>query len=97
MLTRALTEAEQWYKENKELKRRSMLPNVGAAGKDIVDVVDSGDDLQALRKTVIELSENNARLQSELNEAKLNEFEANEQAVNLSQVILAINLLSFLE
>lgn len=50
------------------------------------DVVDSGEDLEGLKQSIKELSANNARLQSELNEAKLSEFELNEQNINLTQV-----------
>lgn len=80
---RALSEAEQWYKQNQQLKRLSMA---GGAQAVLADVVDSGEDLEALKKSVKDLSASNAKLQTELNEAKLTEFEATEQVINLTQV-----------
>lgn len=62
------------------------------------DVVDNPDEsynsanghcecgLSDMRKTIHELSDTIARLQAELNSMKLMEFEANEQAANLTQV-----------
>lgn len=55
----------------------------------MVDIGDGDGDqkeLEGLRESVKELSAQNARLQTELNEAKLSEFEATEQVVNLTQV-----------
>lgn len=50
------------------------------------DAIDGDEDLDSLKSSIAELSAENARLQTELSEAKLSEFEANEQLVNLSQV-----------
>lgn len=84
---RALNDATHWYRENQKLRRRTLLLD-----KDTVDEgVDAGEngndhDLENLRESVRQLSDEVARLQSELNAAKLLEFETSEQNVNLSQV-----------
>lgn len=90
---RAMQQATQWYKQNRELKRKSQVlaqkflqvnPE-GIVDIDISDEVDSNsDDTEQLRETVRELSEEVARLQTELNSAKLQEFEAQEQVTLLS-------------
>ncbi|XP_012255511.2 shootin-1 [Athalia rosae] len=90
---KAMQQATQWYKQNRELKRKSQVlaqkflqvnPD-GIIDIDISDEVDSNsDDAEQLRETVRELSEEVARLQTELNFAKLQEFEAQEQVTLLS-------------
>ncbi|XP_012287816.1 shootin-1 isoform X2 [Orussus abietinus] len=90
---KAMQQASQWYKQNRELKRRSQVltqkflqvnPD-GILDIDLADEVDSNpDDIEQLRETVKELSQDIARLQTELNAARLQEFEAQEQAALLS-------------
>lgn len=88
---RALNDATQWYKENKVLKRRTLLLD-----KDTVDEgVDTDEsnldtDLENLRDSVKQLSQEVAQLQTELNAVKLLEFEACEANANLTQVIFNI-------
>ncbi|KAK9737876.1 hypothetical protein QE152_g10383 [Popillia japonica] len=82
----ALNDASHWYRENQKLRRRTLLLD-----KDLVDEgVDAGEngndhDLENLRESVRQLSDEVARLQSDLNAAKLLEFETSEQNVNLTQ------------
>ncbi|XP_043256944.1 shootin-1 [Colletes gigas] len=89
---KAMQQASQWYRQNRELKRRSqiitqkLLEN-SADGLDIEvpDEVDSNfEDLDQLRETVKELSKEIARLQTELHSARLQEFEAQEQVTHLT-------------
>lgn len=49
-----------------------------------------GEELDGLRETVAELSAEVARLQTELNTIKLQEFEATEINVNITQVNIFI-------
>jgi len=90
----------QWYKQNRELKRRStaLLQRVAEAAPDgaflqllaeadQTDATAAGDaveddELDALRNTVKQLSAEVARLQAELNAARLDEFEAQEAAIS---------------
>ncbi|XP_046434545.1 shootin-1 isoform X1 [Neodiprion fabricii] len=92
---RAMQQATQWYKQNRELKRKSQVlaqkflqvnpEGIVDIDIDISDEVDSNsDDTEQLRETVRELSQDVARLQTELNAAKLQEFEAQEQVTLLS-------------
>lgn len=95
---RALSEASGWYRQNQELKRKSTLL-LGASLTDVVDIGDGDTDqneLEGLRDSIKVLSGQNARLQTELNEAKLSEFEATEQVVNLTQVITGRQLSRYL-
>lgn len=94
----AMQRASEWYKQNRELKRRStaILQKVVQAQPDgalldlLADETDAAeaakdeDDLEDLRATVKRLSSEVARLQSELNSARLQEFEAQEAAVTAS-------------
>lgn len=89
VMHQALSEASGWYRQNQELKRKSTLL-LGASLTDVVDIGDGDTDqneLEGLRDSIKELSGQNARLQTELNEAKLSEFEATEQVVNLTQEV----------
>ncbi|KAL1138236.1 hypothetical protein AAG570_009925 [Ranatra chinensis] len=92
-LQQAIQRASKWYRQNRELKRKStalvqkVLQVAPEAMIGIDDVTDSGgvdqDEMENLQKSVRELNKEIARLQSELNAAKLQEFEAQEQAVEL--------------
>ncbi|XP_044743420.1 shootin-1 [Chrysoperla carnea] len=97
---KAIQQSSKWYRENNKLKRKSavlvqrMLQiNPGELIEDeFNDVVDNVDDethaendIDEMRKTITELSDTVARLQAELNSAKLMEFESTEQTVNLTQ------------
>lgn len=90
---RAMQQASQWYRQNRELKRRSQIiaqkflqaNPTGTVELEIPDEVDSNyEDLDQLRETVKELSKEIARLQTELHSARLQEFEAQEQVTHLT-------------
>ncbi|XP_034256392.1 shootin-1 [Thrips palmi] len=94
----AMQRASEWYKQNRELKRRSTaimqkviqvqpdgaLLDLLADETDAAQAAKDEDDLEDLRNTVKRLSGEVARLQSELNAARLQEFEAQEAAVTAS-------------
>ncbi|XP_058797985.1 shootin-1-like isoform X1 [Phymastichus coffea] len=82
-----------WYQQNRELKRRSQVitqrylqANPDALNDfDLQDEVDNhADDIEQLRETVTELSQEVAKLQTELSAARLQEFEAQEQVTHLT-------------
>ncbi|KAL6427409.1 hypothetical protein ACFW04_008740 [Cataglyphis niger] len=90
---KAMQQASQWYRQNRELKRRSQIiaqkflhNNSEQLDFDLSDEVDnqSFEDLDDLRQTVKELSGEVARLQTELHSARLQEFEAQEQVTQLT-------------
>ncbi|XP_050481244.1 shootin-1 [Bombus huntii] len=90
---KAMQQASQWYRQNRELKRRSQIITQkflqsnpeGSLDLEIADEVDSNfEDLDQLRETVKELSKEIARLQTELHSARLQEFEAQEQVTHLT-------------
>ncbi|XP_053979857.1 shootin-1 isoform X2 [Hylaeus volcanicus] len=90
---KAMQQASQWYRQNRELKRRSQIitqkflqnNHDGSLDIDVSDEVDSNfEDLDQLRETVKELSKEIARLQTELHSARLQEFEAQEQVTHLT-------------
>ncbi|KAK1127577.1 hypothetical protein K0M31_004108 [Melipona bicolor] len=90
---KAMQQASQWYRQNRELKRRSQIITQkflqsnpeGSLDLEIPDEVDSNfEDLDQLRETVKELSKEIARLQTELHSARLQEFEAQEQVTHLT-------------
>lgn len=83
-MSKALDDASQWYRENRLLRRRTMLLDT--------DTVDEGTDenghskdLENLRASVKQLSSEVGQLQSELQAAKLLEFETSEQNASLIQ------------
>ncbi|KAJ8964501.1 hypothetical protein NQ314_004789 [Rhamnusium bicolor] len=86
----ALKDATQWYKENKQLKRRTLL----LLDKDTVDEgVDAGDgesnsdnDIENLNKTIKQLSTEVAELQTEVNSLKQTEFQTSEENSKLLEV-----------
>ncbi|XP_072752319.1 uncharacterized protein [Anoplolepis gracilipes] len=90
---KAMQQASQWYRQNRELKRRSqiiaqkLLHNnpEQSLDCDLSDEVDTSfEDLDELRQTVKDLSGEIARLQTELHSARLQEFEAQEQVTQLT-------------
>lgn len=89
-LCRALKDASQWYKENKELKRKTLL----LLDKDAVDEgVDAGEnesnpdtDIENLNRTIKQLSTEVAELQTELDTVKQSEFQTIEENIRLSEV-----------
>ncbi|CAI6368590.1 unnamed protein product [Macrosiphum euphorbiae] len=97
-LQKAMERASQWYKQNRELKRRSsaLMQKVMSVApstlEDLADDTDGNDndmdnndtEMEELRKTVKELTQEVSRLQAELNKIKLQEFEAQEQTVDLT-------------
>lgn len=90
LFCRALKDASQWYKENKELKRKTLL----LMDKDAVDEgVDAGEnesnadtDIENLNKTIKQLSTEVAELQTELDTIKETEFQTTEENIRLSEV-----------
>nr|XP_023024577.1 shootin-1 isoform X1 [Leptinotarsa decemlineata] len=84
----ALKDAAQWYKENKVLKRKTLLLD-----KDAVDEgVDAGDgesnsdtDIENLNRTIKQLSSEVAELQTEVDSLKQSEFQTLEENVRLSE------------
>lgn len=91
---KAMQQASQWYRQNRELKRRSQIMTQKflhnnpeqSLDFDLSDEVDTSnfEDLDELRQTVKELSGEIARLQTELHSARLQEFEAQEQVTQLT-------------
>ncbi|XP_078048861.1 uncharacterized protein LOC144476128 isoform X2 [Augochlora pura] len=90
---KAMQQATQWYRQNRELKRRSQIitqklqqtNSDGSLDLELSDEVDSNfEDVDQLRETVKELSKDIARLQTELHSARLQEFEAQEQVMQLT-------------
>lgn len=90
---KAMQQASQWYRQNRELKRRSQIitqklmqnNSEGSLDFELSDEVDSNfEDVDQLRETVKELSKDIARLQTELHSARLQEFEAQEQVTHLT-------------
>ncbi|XP_028525364.1 shootin-1 isoform X1 [Apis cerana] len=90
---KAMQQASQWYRQNRELKRRSQIITQkflqtnpeDSLDLELSDEVDSNfEDFDQLRETVKELSKEIARLQTELHSARLQEFEAQEQVTHLT-------------
>ncbi|XP_076230534.1 uncharacterized protein LOC116433168 [Nomia melanderi] len=90
---KAMQQASQWYRQNRELKRRSQIitqklmqgNSEGSLDIELSDEVDNNfEDVDQLRETVKELSKDIARLQTELHSARLQEFEAQEQVTHLT-------------
>ncbi|CAH0555302.1 unnamed protein product [Brassicogethes aeneus] len=85
-MARALKVSSQWYKENKELKRRTIILD-----EDTVDEgVDSGEaasdsDIENLNRTIKQLSSEVAELQTEVDSLKESEFQTIEQNSKLSE------------
>ncbi|XP_014203365.1 shootin-1 isoform X2 [Copidosoma floridanum] len=91
---KAMQQASQWYRQNRELKRRSQVitqrylqtnPEVLEDFLEVSDEVDNqNEDIEQLRESVTELSKEVAKLQTELSAARLQEFEAQEQVTLLT-------------
>ncbi|KAI5713980.1 hypothetical protein M8J76_009002 [Diaphorina citri] len=77
-MRKAMDRATRWYKENKELKRKSNS-STGAGSGD-----DQDSEIQELRNTISDLTREVSRLQSSLSTAKQQEFEAQESVVELT-------------
>ncbi|EFA09805.1 shootin-1 [Tribolium castaneum] len=86
-MSSALQDASNWYKENKALKRKTML----LLDTDTVDEgVDAGEstgdsDIENLNKTIKQLSSEIAELQTEVDTLKHVEFTTTEQNIKLSE------------
>ncbi|XP_028129325.1 shootin-1 [Diabrotica virgifera virgifera] len=88
-MTGALKDASQWYRENKELKRKTLL----LMDKDTVDEgVDAGEgesnsetDIENLNKTIKQLSTEIAELQTEVDGLKQTEFQTSEDNIRLTE------------
>lgn len=90
----AMKSASQWYMQNRELKRKSAVLAqrcLREASVSITDIPDEADtasstdgDLDSLMKTIKELTEEVGQLQAELSATRLQEFEAQEQAMSLA-------------
>lgn len=101
VMQKVMHQAGEWYKQNKQLKRKStaILQALPLASSlvdiDLTDATDaasdasSNEELEFLKQTVSELSRQVAELQTELSAAKLQEFEATEANVNLTQELEA--------
>ncbi|KAI5693773.1 hypothetical protein M8J75_005544 [Diaphorina citri] len=98
-MRKAMDRATRWYKENKELKRKSsvLIQRVKQEVPHLHHLEDeldssagagSGDDqdseIQELRNTISDLTREVSRLQSSLSTAKQQEFEAQESVVELT-------------
>ncbi|RZC14245.1 shootin-1 [Asbolus verrucosus] len=86
-MTKALKDASVWYKENKELKRRTMLLLDGDTVDEGVDAGEAGSDadIENLNKTIKQLSSEVAELQTEVDSLKHIEFITSEQNIKLSE------------
>ncbi|XP_075986837.1 uncharacterized protein LOC142983715 [Anticarsia gemmatalis] len=95
VMHKVMAQAGEWYQQNKQLKRRSTallqaLPP-RAVDIDLTDSMDtasdssSNEEVEFLKQTVSELSQQLAALQTELSAAKLHEFEAHEANVAIAQ------------
>ncbi|OWR51449.1 putative Rho-associated protein kinase [Danaus plexippus plexippus] len=91
-----MQQAGEWYKQNKQLKRKSTALMMTAGAVDIdLDATDaasdssSNEEVEFLKRTVTELSEQVAALQTDANAARLQEFEAHEATVQLAQELEA--------
>ncbi|CAH0381151.1 unnamed protein product [Bemisia tabaci] len=93
-MQKAMEKAHQWYKQNRELKRRSTIylekvmqyaPDTMETISDETDNNDAeADEMAELEETIKGLRKDIAKLQTELSAAKLQEFEAQEQLTQLS-------------
>ncbi|KAF4533162.1 hypothetical protein B566_EDAN001704 [Ephemera danica] len=93
---KAMQKATDWYKQNRALKRQSAIlvqKFLQVSPDSIMELNEENstpvasdkddDELDDLRRSVKELSSEAARLQVELNTARLEEFEAQEELVDL--------------
>ncbi|XP_048486533.1 shootin-1 isoform X1 [Plutella xylostella] len=95
VMQKVMQQAGEWYKQNKQLKRRStaLLQALPPSAVDI-DLTDSGDsvsdastneEIEFLKQTVSSLSRQVAELQTQLEAAQLQEFEAQQQLVTVTE------------
>ncbi|CAB3232549.1 unnamed protein product [Arctia plantaginis] len=99
VMHKVMQQAGEWYKQNKQLKRRSTALMLALPTKameiDLTDSMDtasdtsSNEEVEFLKQTVADLSQQIASLQTELNQAKLHEFEAHEANVAIGQELEA--------
>ncbi|CAG9134803.1 unnamed protein product [Plutella xylostella] len=91
-----MQQAGEWYKQNKQLKRRStaLLQALPPSAVEI-DLTDSSDcvsdastneEIEFLKQTVSSLSRQVAELQTQLEAAQLQEFEAQQQLVTVTEI-----------
>ncbi|CAH0721330.1 unnamed protein product, partial [Brenthis ino] len=94
VMQKVMQQAGEWYKQNKQLKRRSTALLHALPATVDIDLTDANDaasdtssneEVEFLKRTVSELSEQVATLQTEVNAARLHEFEAHELNVQLTQ------------
>ncbi|KAJ9582701.1 hypothetical protein L9F63_022942 [Diploptera punctata] len=88
----AMKSASQWYMQNRELKRKSTVlvqKFLKEGPVNITELADETDtssltdnELENLMKTIKRLTDEVGQLQAELNSARLQEFEAQEQAMS---------------
>ncbi|XP_049880636.1 shootin-1 [Pectinophora gossypiella] len=94
LMQKVMQQAGEWYKQNKQLKRRSTvllsaLPNkpidLDLDCTDTASDTSSNEEVDFLKQQLSSLSQQLAALQTENNAAKLTEFETHEQCVALAQ------------
>ncbi|XP_026316631.1 actin cytoskeleton-regulatory complex protein PAN1-like isoform X2 [Hyposmocoma kahamanoa] len=93
LMQKVMQQAGEWYKQNKQLKRRStvLLSQLPARADIELDCTDtasdtsSNEEVEFLKQQIAELTQQVASLQTEANAAKLHEFEAHEINVTTTQ------------
>ena len=91
----AMERATQWYKQNRELKRQSvaLMQHVMATRPDAILEIDNetgayseqDNKIDALRKTIQDLTRDMLKLQAELNSVETKEQETQEQIAYLTK------------
>ncbi|XP_048001665.1 myosin-11-like isoform X1 [Leguminivora glycinivorella] len=94
VMQKVMQQAGEWYKQNKQLKRRSQAILHALPSHAEIDFTDSNstasdtssnEEVEFLKQTVSDLSKQVASLQAELSAARLQEFEAHESTAALAQ------------
>ncbi|XP_063369392.1 shootin-1 [Cydia amplana] len=94
VMQKVMQQAGEWYKQNKQLKRRSQAILHALPAHAEIDFTDSNstasdsssnEEVEFLKQTVSDLSKQVASLQAELSAARLQEFEAHESTAALAQ------------